>query len=117
MAGSTSANDQPKHPRVSENPYLEKLAGYLQEEREYRFPYFTSAVAFDLGLALRARHISWSVSDSPQNPVVICIATFSGAILFQCVAGGDPPDAADLNIWATAKANIVRRFGHSSKLG
>ncbi|KZO90596.1 hypothetical protein CALVIDRAFT_458252, partial [Calocera viscosa TUFC12733] len=92
----------------------EKLAGYLQEEREHRFPYFTAAVAFDLGLALRARHISWSASSGPRNPVVISITTFSGAVLFQCVAGGDPPDAADLGTWALAKSNTCRRFGHSS---
>jgi len=114
MSEPVAGHDQRNSPVVASNPYLEKLAGHLQEEREHRFPYFTAAVAFDLGLALRAKHIAWSASRGPRNPVVVSISTFSGAVLFQCIAGGDPPDAADLTVWAVAKANTVRRFGHSS---
>ncbi|EJT96950.1 hypothetical protein DACRYDRAFT_119763 [Dacryopinax primogenitus] len=114
MSEQTIYTEQPGRPRLSPSIYLEKLASYLKEEREHRFPYFTAAVAFDLGLALRAKHISLSASSALRNPIVISISTFSGAVLFQCVAGGDPPDAADLATWAAAKTNTVRRFGHSS---
>lgn len=81
-----------------------ELTRLAQEEKDLRFPVFDHDTAWSLGMFLRDR------ARESGLPLAIRIISHD-RILFHCSLAGA---SQDNDTWASAKARVVRRFGHSS---
>jgi len=91
----------------------------LQEESNYRFPYFSASEACTLGLSLRKRFRA-SQRHAKGKGLVISIQSIAGHNLFSCTVGdlGGVSGVGDVSLdsWTVLDGMIavVKRTGHSS---
>ncbi|EEA28231.1 hypothetical protein TMatcc_003448 [Talaromyces marneffei ATCC 18224] len=101
---------------LSEQPLAEPSTDFeeltsLEKSSDFTFPSFNATVAFELGLALRARILS--LPEDQRRPAVVSITSSNGNhILFQAATeSGTIPDNEE---WVRRKRNTVLRFGMST---
>lgn len=96
----------PTHIPISEAP--RDVASIAAQESASQLPYWNATVAFQLGLALRTRLITF------PKPAVVHISTISTPphVLFHSVT--QEGTALDNDYWVTRKRNAVIRFGVST---
>ncbi|KAF2023469.1 DUF336 domain-containing protein [Setomelanomma holmii] len=96
----------PQHVPISEAPRA--IDAIAAQEHASPFPYWNATVAFQLGVALRTRLLTF------DKPAVIHISTVStpAHILFHAVT--HTGTTLDNDFWVSRKRNAVIRFGCST---
>jgi uncharacterized protein (UPF0303 family) len=96
----------PEHKPLSEAP--RDVSAIASQETASRLPTWDAAVAFQLGVALRTRLLSF------ERPAVVHISTLStpAHVLFHSVTHSGT--ALDNDYWVARKRNAVIRFGVST---
>ncbi|KAG8928299.1 hypothetical protein FRC02_007108 [Tulasnella sp. 418] len=91
------------------------LPTILEQEKNLRFPYFSSREAFEIGSAIREQFLKQQDEGKFENRgIVINIKTFSGHTLFTCSCGVDSAVGPNNWVWVEGKTEVVRLHNHSS---
>jgi uncharacterized protein (UPF0303 family) len=88
----------------------------LSDEKQYRFPSFTSNDAITIGLSLRKRFRGSSRYAKHGRGLLISVQSIAGHNLFSCTVGDFDPTDTGLESWEHLEGmvQVVKKTGHSS---